>query len=93
MLLFPRRNNRKIFSVASIPGNGGKRTLFSGIFEIAASHGIFKKEFGSVNLDGGIIMHTKTMEGLAGASMNMKMLNTPFRVYKEAKRMPLRRNL
>lgn len=29
-------------------------------------------------------MHTKTMEGLTGASMNMKMLNTPFRVYKEA---------
>lgn len=29
-------------------------------------------------------MHTKTMEGLAGASMNMKVLNTPFRVYKEA---------
>lgn len=31
-------------------------------------------------------MHTKTMEGLVGASMNMKMLNTPFRVYKEAER-------
>ena len=31
-------------------------------------------------------MHTKTMEGLAGASMNMKVLNTPFRVYKEAER-------
>ncbi len=31
-------------------------------------------------------MHTKTMEGLAGASMNMKLLNTPFRVYKEAER-------
>lgn len=31
-------------------------------------------------------MHTKTMEGLAGASLNMKMLNTPFRVYKEAER-------
>ena len=31
-------------------------------------------------------MHAKTMEGLAGASMNMKILNTPFRVYKEAER-------
>lgn len=31
-------------------------------------------------------MHTKTIEGLAGASTNMKMLNTPFRVYKEARR-------
>ena len=31
-------------------------------------------------------MHTKTMEGLAGASMNMKMLNTPFRIYKDAER-------
>ena len=31
-------------------------------------------------------MHTKTMEGLAGASTNMKLLNTPFRVYKEAER-------
>lgn len=31
-------------------------------------------------------MHTKTMEGLTGASVNMKILNTPFRVYKEAER-------
>ena len=31
-------------------------------------------------------MHTKTMEGLAGASMNMKLLNTPFRIYKDAER-------
>lgn len=31
-------------------------------------------------------MHTKTMEGLVGASMNMELLNTPFRVYKEARR-------
>lgn len=31
-------------------------------------------------------MHVKTMEGLAGASMNMKMMNTPFRVYQEAER-------
>lgn len=31
-------------------------------------------------------MHTKTMEGLVGASTNMKLLNTPFRVYKEAER-------
>lgn len=29
-------------------------------------------------------MHTKTMEGLVGANMNMKALNTPMRVYKEA---------
>ncbi|MCI8801519.1 hypothetical protein NSB25_13100 [Acetatifactor muris] len=31
-------------------------------------------------------MHTKTMEGLAGASMSMKLMNTPMRVYKEAER-------
>ena len=31
-------------------------------------------------------MHTKTMEGLAGASMSMELLNTPFRVYKDAER-------
>ena len=31
-------------------------------------------------------MHAKTMEGLAGASMNMKMMSTPFRVYQEAER-------
>ena len=31
-------------------------------------------------------MHAKTMEGLAGASMSMKLLNTPFRVYKDAER-------
>ena len=31
-------------------------------------------------------MHAKTMEGLAGASMNMKMMNTPLRVYEEAER-------
>lgn len=31
-------------------------------------------------------MHVKTMEGLTGASMNMKMLNTPLRVYKDAER-------
>ncbi len=31
-------------------------------------------------------MHTKTMEGLAGASMSMKLMNTPIRVYKEAER-------
>ena len=29
-------------------------------------------------------MHTKTMEGLAGASMSMELLNTPFRIYKAA---------
>lgn len=31
-------------------------------------------------------MHTKTMEGLAGASVNMKLMNTPFRIYKDAER-------
>lgn len=30
-------------------------------------------------------MHTKTMEGLIGARTNMELLNTPFRVYKEAR--------
>lgn len=32
------------------------------------------------------MMHTKTMEGLAGAKTNMDLLNTPFRVYKDARR-------
>ena len=31
-------------------------------------------------------MNTKTMEGLVGASTNMKLVNTPMRVYKEARR-------
>lgn len=31
-------------------------------------------------------MQTKTMEGLIGARTNMEMLNTPFRVFKEARR-------
>lgn len=31
-------------------------------------------------------MHAKTMEGLVGASMNVNLINTPFRVYKEAER-------
>lgn len=31
------------------------------------------------------IMHTKTMEGLIGARTNMELLNTPFRVFKEAR--------
>lgn len=31
-------------------------------------------------------MNTKTMEGLAGASTNMNLLNTPMRVFKEARR-------
>lgn len=31
-------------------------------------------------------MHVKTMEGLIGARNNMELLNTPFRVYKEARR-------
>ncbi len=35
---------------------------------------------------GGIDMHAKTMEGLVGASTNMELMNTPFRVYKEARR-------
>ena len=30
-------------------------------------------------------MNTKTMEGLVGARANMNLLNTPFRVYKEAR--------
>ena len=30
-------------------------------------------------------MHTMTMEGLVGANTNMKLLNTPLRVYKEAR--------
>lgn len=30
-------------------------------------------------------MHTKTMEGLIGARTNIELLNTPFRVYKEAR--------
>ncbi|NBJ93013.1 hypothetical protein [Parablautia muri] len=31
-------------------------------------------------------MHTKTMEGLVGARTNMNQLNTPMRIYKEARR-------
>lgn len=31
-------------------------------------------------------MHTKTMEGLVGARANMNLMNTPMRVYKEARR-------
>ncbi len=31
-------------------------------------------------------MNTKTMEGLVGARTNINLLNTPFRVYKEARR-------
>lgn len=31
-------------------------------------------------------MHTKTMEGLVGARTNMNLMNTPVRVYKEARR-------
>ena len=31
-------------------------------------------------------MNTKTMEGLVGAKTNMDLLNSPFRVYKEARR-------
>ena len=35
---------------------------------------------------GGSGMHTKTMEGLIGARTNMNLVNTPMRVYKEARR-------
>ena len=31
-------------------------------------------------------MHTKTMEGLIGARTNMSLMNTPMRVFKEARR-------
>ncbi len=31
-------------------------------------------------------MHAKTMEGLVGARTNMKLMDTPMRVYKEARR-------
>ena len=31
-------------------------------------------------------MHTKTMEGLVGARTNMNLINTPMRVFKEARR-------
>ena len=31
-------------------------------------------------------MHTKTMEGLVGARTSMNLMNTPFRVFKEARR-------
>ncbi len=31
-------------------------------------------------------MHTKTMEGLVGARTNMDLMNTPMRVFKEARR-------
>lgn len=31
-------------------------------------------------------MHIKTMEGLVGARTNMNLLDTPFRVFKEARR-------
>ena len=31
-------------------------------------------------------MHTKTMEGLVGARTNMNLLNTPMRVFKDARR-------
>lgn len=32
------------------------------------------------------MMHAKTMEGLVGARTNMDLLNTPFRVFKDARR-------
>ena len=31
-------------------------------------------------------MNTKTMEGLVGARTNMNLVNTPMRVFKEARR-------
>lgn len=31
-------------------------------------------------------MNTKTMEGLVGARTNMNLMNTPMRVFKEARR-------
>ncbi len=31
-------------------------------------------------------MHTKTMEGLVGARTNMNLMNTPMRIFKEARR-------
>ena len=38
------------------------------------------------NIDqGGQIMTTKTMEGLIGARTNMELVNTPMRIYKEAR--------
>ena len=46
----------------------------------------FLKNIISGKIQRGIIMHTKTMEGLTGASMSMKLMNTPLRVYKEAER-------
>lgn len=46
----------------------------------------FLKKIISGKIQRGTIMHTKTMEGLAGASTNMKLLNTPFHVYKDAER-------
>ena len=46
----------------------------------------FLKKIISGKIQRGTIMHTKTMEGLTGASMSMKLMNTPLRVYKEAER-------
>lgn len=53
---------------------------------MAASFEFLKKDCGRKNSKGGTISHTKTMEGLAVASMSMKLMNTPTRVYKEAER-------
>ena len=52
---------------------------------MAALLGFLKKDYVWKNSKEGF-MHTKIMEGIAGASTNMKLLNTPFRVYKEAER-------
>ena len=35
---------------------------------------------------GGSVMNARTMEGLVGARTNMDLINTPMRVYKEARR-------
>lgn len=35
---------------------------------------------------GGVTIHVKTMEGLVGASANANLLDTPFQVFKEARR-------
>ena len=51
-----------------------------------AKRGFYCMGFLERIMSGGTTVHTKTMEGLAGASTNMKLLNTPFRVYKDAER-------
>ncbi len=45
MLLYQKYQNKeiRIFGVVSIPGDGGKCALFSGIVEIIAVIGLFKR--------------------------------------------------